>query len=311
MPSDATKVEILPPDIRIRTILAGRKPWTIRRVLRRLLGPFHFASLVFAGRTGIVVWINDWSDGMVVALTAVLCPSRLYFIHNNPHAIRSRPDLAARVESFLVRRCHVIVHSKWLQSQVTAERPHHVHVVAHPNYTRTSAGAPPREPEQRRVAYVGSFRLDKGSDLVLDTLLAANAQFEFRIIGRGEMASGDVGKLEERGVRYSTTGSLKDEAFLRELAKVTVVIAPYTQATESGSVLLCMALGVPVLALESPTMRRILNSESMFSSPSELGEGVSRFLETPWSTFRLTPEEQRRRCREDLEAALRCQALSR
>ncbi len=158
---------------------------------------------------------------------------------------------------------------------------------------------------------MGALRRDKGGDGLVDTLLASFGGLDFRTIGEGQLPQIDIERLQKNGITYVGTGRIDQAAFLRELSRVQVVIAPYAQPTESGSVLLCMALGVPVLALESPTMQRILNDASRFSTTAELGFGLARFLRDPWPTFKLTPSEQRKLCRSDLETALGGQSLSR
>lgn len=311
LPEGASKISLTAPGVDARPVLAGPRPWTLRRLRRRLVGPFAFAWPMLCGRPGIAIWMHDIWDGLVLALVAIIAPQQLFFIHNNPRAIRPRPGIVAKLEQFLIRRCHVVVHTDWLRSQVIEEEPHHIHVIAHPNYTLTAQYAPPLEPVVDRVAYIGALRQDKGAQVLIDTLIAAQGDFEFWTVGQGGLTKEAVDKLGQLGISYVATGRLDQPDFLRALTRVRVVIAPYVQPTESGSVLLCLAMGVPVLALDSPTMQRILNESSRFATPADLGKGIARFLLNPWPTFRLIPDHQDKLCQADLETALACQALRR
>jgi glycosyltransferase involved in cell wall biosynthesis len=304
LPEGVSKAQLVAPGVEQRQVLAGPRPWTVRRVFRRFVGPFAVVWEVLRRRPVILIWVQDVWDGLIVSILSVVAPDYVYFIHNNPRSVRPRSGIGAQLERWIVRRSHVIVHTDWLKTQALLEHPRTIHVVAHPNYTLTAKSAPPRGPQAGAVAYVGGLRKDKGAESLVDTLLESSGGFEFRTIGQGELSPGDVDRLRERGIGYSGTGHLDQAEFLEELSRVQAVIAPYTQPTESGSVLLCMALGVPVLALDSVTMRRILNDASLFATTADLARGLSRFLQDPWPTFKLSPAEQRQLCRRDLEAAL-------
>jgi glycosyltransferase involved in cell wall biosynthesis len=280
---------------------------TTRQILQRIAGPLTFIWPVLRGHPGIVIWVRDPWDGFILSAAALLVGKRLYFIRHNPESVRPIKSSINRFERLLIKRCHVIVFSEWLRDEVRKESPHHVHVVAHPNFTVTSATAPPRAPVAARVGFVGELRRDKGVESLVHALTAAGGGLEFRTIGPGHLSDEAIQVLATCGISYSAMGRLEQDKFLEELAQVDVVIAPYSQPTESGSILLCMALGVPVLALDSPMARRVLSTKSLFPDPSALGVGLREFIKRPWSTFKITGEAQDLACRNALEEALECQ----
>jgi glycosyltransferase involved in cell wall biosynthesis len=311
LPHGAAKIRLAAPTVDARAVLAGRavgRP--LARRLRQIVGPLLLLGYASRGRRILAIWIHDPWDGLILSVLSWLVPNRVFFIHNNPRALRPRAGIAAKFEDFVVRRAHVIVHTDATAEAALAETDH-VHVVAHPNYSMAASVAPARRPADRRIAFVGGLRADKGADLLPELLLGTRGDFEFRTIGRGRLPEADITRLSERAISYVATGELDDPGFFDELAEVTVVVAPYVQPTESGSVLMCMALGVPVLALESPAMRRVLNDASLAAGIPELAAMLDRFLDRPWNTYRLTPEQQSESSSAHLREALRCQRLSR
>lgn len=278
-----------------------------RSMLRRLVMPLRMLFRTLRGSILVAVWVRDPWDGLMILIAAAVRPSKVYFVYHNPAKLRGRRGLAAALERHILRRAHVCVHTDALATAVNGEAKH-VHVAPHPSFMLTAANIR-REPISNRVGFVGGLREDKGAALVSDVGGYLPAGTQFRTIGQGRLHDDAVAELASAGVEYVSVGGhvpVDQHAFLGELSKLEVVVAPYTQPTESGSTLLCMCLGIPVLALESPTMKRILSDNSVFGSPTELGEAAGRFLANPWSTYRINPAQQDADCLGGWKAALSC-----
>ena len=111
-----------------------------------------------------------------------------------------------------------------------------------------------------RFLYFGLIRPYKG----VDDLLSAFSQLkgedlELRVVGR---PSGDLGELVLAACRADSRVSsrlefVEDEVLVREVGEAETVVLPYREMQNSGSLLVALSLGRPVVAPESPSNRLI------------------------------------------------------
>lgn len=297
-----------PSGIDLRPSLAGprRRRFELRRTLKRVIGPIRAVSAVARGGRLVVVWLKDPWEGLVLLASSWLWGSRLYLVHHNPRHLRSeaRGDAVGALEERLIARAHTCVHTQFLADAVGQVRD--LHVTPHPPYAVTVGKRPPRNPPKNRVGFVGAVRIDKGAEILRGLVEKLPPEAEFRTLGRGLIPESDG---QKRGATYVPVGAedgLGHDEFLNEVSSLTVAVAPYVQATESGSALLCLGLGVPMLALRSPAMARILSEESLFEGIDELAEGVAAFLKSPWSTYQITNDHQAKQAMIGWTGALAC-----
>jgi glycosyltransferase involved in cell wall biosynthesis len=183
-----------------------------------------------------------------------------------------------------------------------------VEVVAHPSYVRwrerfvapVTAAAPAVE----RVLVLGALRADKGRDDVPAVVAHLPAGTEVVVVGRTAppptwAAAADAAQVSLRVVGGS--GPVPDEVLGRELAAGGVLLAPYTGATQSGTVVLALTCGIPVLAYAAGELPALLTAESLVSPPvpADLAAAYRRLRRHPWPTARVRPEELDEACAHD------------
>lgn len=287
----------------VEASLAGdRSRWPAwRYVWHRLAGPMALVRHRLRGRSLVVVWMRDPWEAVLLLVLARVGRGSVFLVHHNPTSMRkaAREGLA-RWENRLLSRVHVCVHTSAIAEHVTGVPD--LHVTPHPPYAVTAALAPPRAPQERHVGFVGAVRSDKGADLLATLFASLPSDVHLTTIGKGEVAGLDAARYRASG----KDGPLKQRDFLEEVSSVELVVAPYTESTESGSALMCLALGVPLLALRSPATSRMLNDRSLFDSVEDLALGVGAYLDDPWPTYRLDPSDQLDQSSTGWKEALRC-----
>ncbi|MDJ0408173.1 glycosyltransferase [Rhodococcoides fascians] len=166
-----------------------------------------------------------------------------------------------------------------------------------------------------RVLFVGALRPDKGWKEMARLIAELDpAHCVVAIAGTGRIPQDVNQLLSTRGYRtelHVSEKSLSDLEIASALAKADVVLAPYPLATASGTVMLAVSAGVPVLGFDSPGISDVLTESSTVpvGSFEELGRLVETWRSAPFETHRLAAREYDQMvCRGWLEA-LRPSAL--
>jgi glycosyltransferase involved in cell wall biosynthesis len=131
-------------------------------------------------------------------------------------------------------------------------------IVAHPPYLNylDRHGPVTFNParDKLNVLFLGQLRADKSpSDLV--QVLQELREAQARLIACGKGSLGDLGlRLEQAHVevddRTSAMG-VTDEAIIQAISASHVLCAPYKEATQSGSIIMAITAGLPVVAYDS------------------------------------------------------------
>lgn len=270
----------------------GRSP--VPAVVARLVGPLRFAARCLGSRRAVVAWVRDPWDALVFCgLAAIGKPP--FVVHHNPRQARARrAGLVGVLERALLRRAVVCVHSEEMAA-MAREDFDDVRLVGHPPFAATAADAPPRTPSSRTVVFLGDLRPDKGADLLHEVLLQSGGHFRFQTVGRSRLAAEREQQLAALGISYEAVGGdrpVSDAELMQRLAEATVVVAPYTAPTESGTALMAMAVGTPMLGLARGSLRRVLTAESQADDAAELAAKLRSFLDEPWDTWAVGTEDQ-------------------
>lgn len=278
-----------PRGVTIVPALAGRASPKRRKMLRRLLSPVRLS--ITAGKSDLVlVWTSDFWDACVFAVRATL-GFRTFFIQHNPRSIRPRSGVGGTAERLLLRVARVCVHTSELAARVDgAALP--VAVAPHPAYDITVGAVGGRHGDARpsgrpRVALVGSLRRDKGLSSLPDIASASGGGWDCIVIGPDRIPGVMTEALRALDVTvlHPFDTEPADTEVINELASCSVMLAPYTAVTESGSVILAHTVGVPVLALDSPAFEQSLSPASRADTPEGLGVVLRHFLAEPWLTY--------------------------
>lgn len=290
------RAALAPQGVEIVPVLAGRASPKLRKILRRLLSPVRLS--IRAGKSDLVlVWTSDFWDACVFAVRAAL-GFRTFFIQHNPRSIRPRRGLGGVAERLLLRVARVCVHSLELAARVDgAVLP--VAVVPHPAYEITVGAVGARRVDaflsaRPRVALLGSLRDDKGLSSLPAIASASGGGWDCIVIGPDRIPGVMAEALRALDVTvvHPFDAEPADPQVIRELASCSVMLAPYTAVTESGSVILAHTVGVPVLALESPAFEQSLSPASRVDTPQRLGAALRDFFTDPWLTYVQSPDER-------------------
>jgi glycosyltransferase involved in cell wall biosynthesis len=209
-----------------------------------------------------------------------------------------RPDgpffkLVYRLEGAITRLPAAILTSSnhtagWLQSEFNVP-PERVHPL--PDSVNTDTFRPPGPesiPERARlkeqlgippgrpvIIYLGLLADYQGTRYLVQAaahLKAAGVDAHFLIMGYpGHMAY--VRMAEELGVpeRVTLTGKIPYEHAAHYLSVGDIAVAPKLSATEgSGKVLNYMAMGLPVVAFDTPVQREYLADQGVYAPPGDL-----------------------------------------
>lgn len=275
--------------------------------IRRFFAPLEMVLSTSLSTPIVVVWTKDPWDAIVLAARSLI-GGKTICIYHNPSSIRRRGGLSGKAERGLLRVANIcIVHSGRL-ADAAAEVSDHIRIAAHPPYRETTRGAQKDRaahvatPAGPIVAYVGALRADKGADDILPIAESAGSGWVLRILGPDTLSVETVERLMESGVCCEHVGSgsgPSDEELISGLAASSVMIAPYSSVTESGSLHLALSMKVPVLGYESDGVRHILNTHSMARDAATFGRLLNRYLHRSWPTYTDEAANLHSRCKAD------------
>lgn len=307
------------PDAGIRVFpgLAGPLADSTRRlrsIARRITGPLRSILLQPLRRPVIAAWNVDIWDMALLGLRAALGAQVLVVLHN-PRQVAGRSGRWVRFEKFLLARCTICVHSPRLQ-QMAAEDFPVVRVTPHPPFLSSvrgtsewSPGGPAGVAGLPRISFIGDPRPDKGVNDIPAIAAAVGGPFELQILASGRAPRHVVELLAEHGVlvRHSADdGPLSDRDLIAALLTSSCVVAPYRSVTESGSIRLATAVGVPVFAYDTDGVRELIPRSQLATGPQALGEMIGRQVRSPKPPMgQLSLEDQLQRSLEAWKDVLR------
>lgn len=273
--------------------------------IRRFIAPVAIVLSAPLSTPIVVVWTKDPWDAVVFAARSLI-GGKTICVYHNPSSIRKRGGLSGKAERALLRVANIcIVHSGRL-ADAAAGVSGNIRIAAHPPYRETTRGvqkgraAAPGPAARPVVAYVGALRADKGANDILPIAKGAGRGWVLRILGPDTLPAETIKQLLESGVDCEHVGSgsgPSDEELISGLAASTVMIAPYSSVTESGSLHLALSMNVPVLGYESDGLRHIVNTHSMAPDAGMFGKLLSRYLHKPWPTYTEEAADLHSRCK--------------
>jgi glycosyltransferase involved in cell wall biosynthesis len=142
---------------------------------------------------------------------------------------------------------------------------------------------------------VGALRDDKGAKDLVSIATASERKWQLRIIGAEKLSASDEQSLLNVGVATEYVDGDKgpsDADLVAALVDCSLMVAPYRSVTESGSVLMALTLGVPVLGYLSEGLEDTLTAASMAEGPEELGRLISEFLNESWDTTTISKADR-------------------
>lgn len=249
-----------------RVLWASRRQvGVIAAGLSRILGPWAFAAgHLFSRRPLVFLWLLSRQD-LRVARVLTRLGRDVVVVDHNPIPERSLPGRSAALMAGLRDGpARVVVHSPHLVTEADGRRER---VVPHPSYRRWVGAYRARSVRHHaapQALFLGALRPDKGA-AELPIIVAELLRVDVRVLiaGRGGLPD-DAWAACKGHAGFRTMGltqSLTDHEVAAALRSSHVLLAPYTDVTMSGSILMALSAGLAVAAYESPALRDVLPHE--------------------------------------------------
>lgn len=284
----------------------------VQHVIRRLTIPLVFVLIATIRREAVVlVWIRgSYEAGVFAAANRLHMLKSLVFLDHNPIVGRNSGSSSKSVMAFLRASTTVnVVHGRSLVTNVhSAHADSRTAVIPHLRYEgwvemlavrerRVQARLGVAVQNACTVLFVGALRPDKGWQEMARLMAKLDpAHCVISIAGTGTLPEDVDQLLSRRGFRTDlqlSDKSLSDFEIASALVKADVVLAPYPLATASGTVMLAVSAGVPVLGFDSPGISDVLTDSSTVpvGSFEQLGHLVETWRVAPFETHRLDARE--------------------
>ena len=260
----------LPDDIEVLRVLPATGPAGRATKLRQLLtGLRHVLVDALRGRTVIVCWSWYAIEKLAVAV-AGLVTNRVIVVAHNPGGRGPRLRHTVWAEALELKSARrVVVHAGTLAGQLPA---HKTWICVHPpysSYLRAHDAEPRRESSDVVTLLVlGAVRPDKGLNLLEQIIseLSADVRDRLRVhlIGRDRDAGREIAPSLERWVDVINElrpRGVSDGELVTALRGAQALMAFYPGATQSGSVILALTAGVPVLAFGAGALGDVVRPE--------------------------------------------------
>lgn len=268
-------VRVLPNTPRV---LRLRWLWQHRRHVPILHVHYFQDNYAYEGTRARLRWVVRFARNLVIA--RLLGYHIVWTVHNETPSFPLHPKWAENLAHFAVARLanSVIVHCRYAKDMVLQRygQRNDIFIVPHPNYigvypgdpTRTEARSALRLPLEAIVLLCfGQLRPNKG----IESLLAVFADLpgdHLRLVIAGAPGpdSNYVAKLTELASKdrrvVLSAEYVPDDRVLWYYAAADIAFAPLARVLTSGSALLAMSLGVPVIAPKSGCLPETLPEDS-------------------------------------------------
>jgi glycosyltransferase involved in cell wall biosynthesis len=273
----ATPVDnaFLPHGVRCDSLRPTRSKETVRGAVREAASLAPLAAAIVRGSAlPVVVWARTYHKLLLLAATFLRPDAALVYVSHNPGAGRDRPGrFRQRIEQLVLRRAHVVTHTPRLRDAARAAGARNVFVVPHLPYRaycerfrirRHHADAESERPIS--LLLLGALRPDKltESDIarLRDSLAAGDGRFRLITAVRPRVR---VEPVDDRVsvLDLSRDDALDDDAIAAAFAEADALVAPYRNPTDSGTVMLALSAGVPVIAFDGGALRTHLPDASL------------------------------------------------
>jgi hypothetical protein len=273
---------------------------TIVALLSRVAGPVAAIALAAATRRPLVaVWTRDAWDALCLAGASATGLPVIYLDHN-PTLGRRRSGLAGRAQTVLEAKARLtVVHGDELAQEGLRSRAkvlvidHLPYVKWRERYFRGRDGV--LRGTAHELLLLGALRSDKGLSQVPAIMEHIRVRpITCHVVGRGSLPTGWLDDMHARGVevrRPETDGFVTDEAMAQALATASLLLAPYTSATQSGAVVLARTCGVPVAGYANGSLQRMVQRDhlAVTGAVEELAHLVEDLLVVPSSRTDSSP----------------------
>ena len=290
----------------VRILAANRSAEGIAsHSLRRIIAPLLFAfSAILTRRIVVLCWVRGSYESILFATLLPLARGCVLVDHN-PVPDRESSSPFSSVARFLRRSVSVrVVHRR----QFVEEGPANAVYIAHPRYaiwtqqlrasvTPASALDQSRLDGSRvRALLLGALRADKGWANMHTMFESIDpGSVEFVIVGVGQIPPDCARIISERSIEVHAHLSdvpLDDNAVVEALNSSDVLIAPYVNATASGTVMLAFSWGLPTLAFSSGELSEILCDRALVETNDFVG--IAHLIEewrlSRFSTYSLSAD---------------------
>ncbi|WP_426323950.1 glycosyltransferase [Microbacterium sp. E-13] len=178
-------------------------------------------------------------------------------LHNlTPHEAGHR--LEPKLTAMLSRTVHKNIALNRATELDESEQPE---VILHGDYIERFSGIPRAQQVDGRVLYFGLLRRYKGVDALVSAFeSAADPSMSLRLVGRpqNQAMRDSVARLSASDPRItSDLRFVPDGDLVREVSQAQLVVLPYREMHNSGSLLVALSLGRPVLTIDTPVNRSI------------------------------------------------------
>ncbi|HVT66033.1 MAG TPA: glycosyltransferase [Mycobacteriales bacterium] len=297
-PADMEWVPDIGPDFAIRRVLPGNHPsakW--RQVLRLAHGMCLLVVAAARRNTILISWTRTTVEDLLLCLLAGVGCDVISIAHNaelrgSPSRMRNRA-----YQRRMRTSARVVAHTPEALQQCLA----HVggngngHIARHPLYLAwVEAFASSRKSstgEVKRLVLLGAVRDDKGAvDIVrIMSLLPSSLreQVQLTFAGPGRLEPDTAKSLDNLGVRVLGPFDkfVTDKELGEILAEADLCIAPYRRVTQSGSVMLALSVGLPVLAFATGGLIQTVSPQGLV--PPDDMEAFAKALNDAWPDLEL------------------------
>ncbi len=224
--------------------------------------------VAFGGTTVLIVWARTYQK-LLFAVSGVLHIGNFLYVVHNPVASRWPTGWRALVESLIIRYSRCLTHSSQLRLDLHALKAADSVVVPHPLYRvwveRWVPTGERTQADRESVHLLLLGRADKFAELdrLLDSLRILDRPAILRVLIRPALAElpsikGPV-TIDDR----SRHDWIPDEEVGEALAWADVLVSPYSQVTESGTVQLALSAGVKVVAFRGGALGDSLTDQAL------------------------------------------------
>lgn len=249
------------------------------------------------------MWNRGIYEAALFAALSFLWPTIV--VYHNPVSNRANSKVESILQSTLVRhaRC-VLIHSHRYFAHIRSLNGS-TFVLPHPPYenwrqAHFRATHDEIEPTEKGVLFLGQVRQYKGAE-DLPAIIQAFSQrrIKVRIVSFGRPALDLWRRYEDfPDVEFWVDSEpLSDERVADALRMSQLLIAPYVNATQSGTISLAFTVGVSTIAYESGAISDMLTTRSLTApDPLSLVDRVIEWMDERWNTYKQTPEQVTSEC---------------